>query len=141
MPFRYHLRPFDAVDAADPQKVLADVGKLVGTGYQGQSAQWAEIIAHLHALGARSLLIQERVHDPDFIEEYEAFYSKQQRDMARFCARVHAFTGPVVTSSSADPGEILRFVDAAAGSACSYLGFATLRPLRHAPVGATILVD
>jgi len=141
MPFRYHVRPFDAADAADPQKVLADIGQLVGTGYQGQSAQWAEIIAHLHTLGARSLLIQERVHDPDFMEEYEVFYSKQQRDMSRFCVRVHAFTEPVVTSSSADPGEILRFVDAAAGSAGSYLGFATLRPLRHAPVGATILVD
>lgn len=141
MPFRYHLRPFEASDAANPQLLLADIGRIAGTTYKGQSSQWAEIISHLHERGARTLLIQDRVRDPDFIEEYEAFYSKQQRDMSRFCVRVHAFREPVLTAASNQAKEVLRFIDSASGIKDCYMGFVTLRPLRHAPVGATIVVD
>ena len=136
MPNRYQIRPFD--DSVSPQELLDEIGPV---SYTGNSPQWAEIVAHLRACGVRTFLIQERVRDPDFTEEYEAFYSKQHRDMSRFCVRVHAFREPVVPASSDEAKDVLKFIDAAAQASGAYLGFVTLRPLRHAPVGATILVD
>lgn len=138
---RYHLRPIEAVYVAEPDLLLAQVGSIAGSTYQSGSVQWERIIRHLYERGARSLLVQERVRDPDFTEEYEAFYSKQQRDMSRFCVRVHAFREPVVTTITDDPKDVLGFIDAAVQVDGGYLGFVTLRPLRHAPVGATIVVD
>jgi hypothetical protein len=140
MSLRYHARPFAEADAKDPQSLLEEIGRIARNAYTGPSDQWAEIIGHLHELGVRTLLIQERVRDPDFTAEYEAFYAKQQRDMSRFCVRVHAFRAPVARLST-DPTEVLQFIDDASAQADSYLGFVTLRPLRHAPIGATILVD
>lgn len=132
---RYHVRPFDP---SDPQTLLADISPDV---YTGNPSQWAEIVAHLQRCGARTLLVQDRVRDPDFTEEYEAFYAKQHRDMSRFCIRVHAFRGPPVAARDEDSQHVLAFVDEAARAGDAYLGFVTLRPLRHAPVGATILMD
>jgi len=134
---RYHLLPFDPALSSDA--LLAQIWSKSGDPvHRPGSGQWAEIVRHLNEIGTRTLLVQDHVRDPDFIDEYEAVYSKQYRDMDRFCVRVHAFSqdsgGPSNTEEA-----VLNFIDSA--PAPSYLGLVTLRPLRHAPIGATILVD
>lgn len=142
MPFRYRVLRFSAADAADPGALLALVASShppkIGTSHR----QWKEIVEHLLNAGAQSLLVQEGVRDPDFLEEHDAFYSKQHRPISRHCTRVHAFSKPPPgTAPTADIKEVLAYIDEASATSDSYLGFVTIRPLRHAPVGATILVD
>jgi hypothetical protein len=136
MAFRYRLVGLAPTDIQDPAKLL---NRISPNSFPGQ--QWHEIVQHMHRIGARSLLIQEGVRDPDFLEEYEAFYSKQHRPMSRFCIRVHVFKNELADEAANDVNGVLTFIDAAAVEPSSYVGFVTVRPLRHAPVGATILVD
>lgn len=143
MPFRYRIVPFGAADAGDPQKLLVDICR-GGAGFSqpSTSSQWSALVAHMAGVGAQSLLLQSKVRDPDFLEEYEAFYSKQHRDMSRFCLRVHAFAKPLpAVGPTEDRSAVLAYIDEASEVPGSYLGFVTLRPLRHAPIGASILVD
>lgn len=143
MPFRYRIFAFGPTEEADPQKLLTDICRS-GAGFSQPSAssQWADLVAHIARLGGQSLLVQSKVRDPDFLEEYEAFYSKQHREMSRFCVRVHAFARPLpVHGATDDRSTVLSYVDEAAEHPATYLGFITLRPLRHAPIGASILVD
>lgn len=143
MSFRYELQTFDAATApAELLQKLSPLGKgLNGSlGRQG-GASWAAVVEVIRALGARTLLVQRGVRDPDFLEEHHAFYSRQHRGVPRSCVRVHAFTCEVGTGSDSDSQErqVLAFLDHAAIADNSYIGFVTIRPLRHAPVGATIL--
>src|SRR6185369_7841608 len=142
MPSRYNLVAFGPAEVAKPEALLASVAQLKGKALgQLPLQQWKAILSHLNSSGAKTLLIQDGVRDPDFLEEYEAFYSRQQRSVSRLCIRVHAFKldcpDPVPTASQ----QLLAFVDEAASQQDSYLGFVTIRPLRHAPVGATIIQD
>ncbi|MDQ0612234.1 hypothetical protein QFZ83_006405 [Variovorax sp. W1I1] len=84
--------------------------------------------------GAKSLLLQDRVRDPDFFAEHHAYYLKQHRYVSPLCARIHAFRTEVCEDE--DP---LRLIDLAEQEAHSYIGFTTVRPLISAPVAATIL--
>lgn len=86
----------------------------------------------MHARGARSLLLQDRVRDPDFYAEYHAYYLQQHRYVSPLCARIHAFRVDYVEGE--DP---LQLIDRAEST--SYVGFTTVRPLVSAPVAATIL--
>lgn len=142
MAFRYEVRPLLAADTAESVLAAAIPAQrgmnqsLIPEGL----VPWQRTFDTLRAVGTRTLLIQRGVLDPDFLEEHHAFYSRQHRAVPRTCVRVHAFAidGP----ASSDPEEVLRFIDQAADRAAAeplYLGFVTLRPLRHAPVGATIL--
>jgi len=140
MPFRYRLLGFGQAEIENPRALLAQVWRRESTDLDRPSfQQWGEIVAHLQAIGTRSLLVQEGVRDPDYLEEYDAFYSKQHWPMPKFCTRVHAFHAPVVANPTDALADILQFIDQAAEHPDSYLGFTTVRPLRHAPVGATIL--
>src|SRR3990167_1894215 len=161
MPIRYRLLPFtpdNVVDRQSAQTLLQTVGEFGFTPLAELSLnQWHSVIRHALAAGAQTILLQDSVRDPDFIEEYEAFYSKQQKHITKLCKRLHFFSTPFPASvlPSSDPQtpvdtiaeiadvlSILKFVDAAADCTTpSYIGFITLRPLRHAPVGASILVD
>ena len=147
MPLRYVLRAISQKNDADQfldeitDHKQAPADALAGDTYQGP---WNEVFAHLLSLGAQTLLIQKKVIDPDYVEEHQAFYAKQHRPVTRKCVRVHAFAlecpaAVAINDESADEAQILDFLDLAAKSKDSYLGFATIRPLRHAPVGATIL--
>ena len=56
---------------------------------------WSRKHAPLHAcsalalrLGAVAAIIQRKVQDPDFLAEYNAYYSRQFADVTRYCARV-----------------------------------------------------
>jgi hypothetical protein len=97
------------------------------------------IFQHLRKIGAQALLVQESVRDPDFLAEHEAFYSKQHRVISRLCSRLHAFAAPMPIprpDEALSARDVLEFLDTPHRH---YLGFVTVRPLRHAPVGASIL--
>lgn len=82
--------------------------------------------------GAKTVVIQYRVQDPDFLAEHSAYYSRQFVNVSRHCARAHFFSASV---SSAD---VLAFLDSEEARD-TFLGFITLRPIPRAPVGASIL--
>lgn len=108
----------------------------------GQShSPMKHVLETLKAIGTKTLLIQDSVRDPDFLAEHQAFYGKQHRTVPRLCMRVHAFdqATPVFAAKEATPIETLDFLDKLVKSEAQYLGFVTIRPLRHAPVGASIL--
>lgn len=142
MPIRYRLIPFDHNLIATSQATVTLLEELGGFQHSPlanlSTRQWLSTLNHALAAGAKSILLQDAVRDPDFLEEYEAFYSKQQKGVSNLCRRLHFFSievpGGAETQSEED---VLSFVDAAAKD--DYLGFVTLRPLRHAPVGASIL--
>lgn len=138
MPSRYRIVPFGPAEVANPNGLLM---ALASSSHPTRAyRQWDEIVAHLAALGVGSLLVQTGVRDPDFLQEYEAFYSKQHRPLTRYCVRVHAFRcAPPADSPANEAESVLAFIDAAAANEDVYAGFVTLRPLRHAPIGATIL--
>jgi len=147
--FRYSLRAFvpgqeDAPVLLDEmQQQRATAKALAADVYQ---TPWSEVISHLEIFGTQTLLVQRGVFDPDYREEHQAFYARQHRAVDRECIRIHAFStpaGPYLTAANADVSvrrkAVLAFLDAASADEDSYLGFVTLRPLQHAPVGATIL--
>lgn len=140
MPIRYRLLPLSPANLSSPQLLLEKLGGFVHSPLATLSTgQWSSALHHVASMGANSILLQEAVLDPDFLEEYEAFYSKQQRPVQRLCCRAHFFKMPDDPDQSSDPDKVLEFIDSAADQSDSYLGFITLRPLRHAPVGASIL--
>lgn len=146
MSARYHLFEFDHRCLATPQSTAALLdtlgGHVLAPCANLSTAQWLSTLRHALAADARSILLQEFVSDPDFLEEYEAFYCKQQKDVSRLCRRLHFFSlAPSKGSHSYTTDELLEFIDLAASTTNSYIGFVTLRPLRHAPVGASILRD
>ena len=125
MPFRYRLVGFGSTQVADPRTLLSIVG---GTALPSRPfQQWKELVEHLYALGATSLLVQDGVRDPDFLEEHEAFYSKQHRPISRHCVRVHAFRRPLpAVGPTEDRAHVLAYIDEAAQDQGSYLGFTTI---------------
>lgn len=144
MSLRYRLFEFDHNSLANSNATAGLLDRLGGYVISPlttlSTAQWLSTLRHALDAGARSILLQESVSDPDFLEEYEAFYSKQQKDVTKLCRRLHFFSIPPRKGDcdyTAD--ELLSFIDEAARTENCYVGFVTLRPLRHAPVGATIL--
>ncbi len=142
MAFRYRLRSITPED--DPQALLQEIyppGNSFGEVLSGESKapQWGAVISLLRHLGAKRLLIQSGIRDPDFLEEHQAFYAKQHRPVSLKCVRIHAFALDVAIPDQTDEAAVLAFLDAAKAQEGSYIGFITVRPLRHAPVGATII--
>jgi hypothetical protein len=139
---RYRLVPFGPADVANPEALLNSAAGIKATALvQPAILQWSAVLTHLQHVGAKSLLMQEGVRDPDFLAEYEAFYSRQIKAVPRHCVRIHAFSIECPTPVPGDAQGVLAFIDQASAQQDRYLGFTTVRPLRHAPVGATILVE
>lgn len=88
---------------------------------------------HVIRLGARCIIHQSKVNDPDFTAEHAAYYSRWSTKVPRHCDRLHFFN---IEPKSVDPLEV---IDQMASSDDSYLGFITLRPVSMSPVAATIL--
>jgi len=146
MSLRYRLFEFGPSYLATDQEItkLLDVlGEYEVSPLTSLSTiQWLSTLRHALEAGAKSVLLQESVGDPDFLEEYEAFYSKQQKNVSKLCRRLHFFSlAPSKGNHSYTSEELLNFIDEAAVTPKCYIGFVTLRPLRHAPVGASILRD
>lgn len=84
--------------------------------------------------GARTVLVQRRVQDPDFSAEYAAYYSRQFAAVPKLCTRLHFFV------RGANPNETeMGYLDRVNEN--DYLGFVTLRPVIKSPVGASILAS
>lgn len=101
------------------------------------------VVQHLRKIGAQTLLVQDSVRDPDFLAEHEAFYSKQHRVISRLCSRLHAFAAAMPVppeDETLGARDVLDFLDNLTDPEHQYLGFVTIRPLRHAPIGASILL-
>lgn len=105
----------------------------------GGGQPWASVVAHLASTGVKTLVLQEDVRDQDFLEEHQAFYGRLHRSVPKTCLRAHAFTCEVGLPDPSNEEQVLRALDELAGLPDCYAGFVTIRPLRHAPVGATIL--
>lgn len=140
MAFRYKFRTLSVTD--EPRQVLDDIfpnGNSFGRALAGDALirPWETVLGLLHFRGARCLLIQAGIRDPDFLEEHQAFYAKQHRPVSRKCVRLHAFA--LDAPDVSDEASVLEFLHAASNAPDAYLGFVTVRPLRHAPVGATII--
>lgn len=121
---------------ADLNAVIAtEMGLLRATPYPavgGNNRPVENCISTLIDHGATTVVIQRRVHDPDFAAEYSAYYSRQFASVSRWCTRLHFFSAPAVSG-----GPVLPFLDGVATD--TYLGFLTLRPVSRAPIGASIL--
>ena len=63
-----------------------DVGLLLGNHGPLQNC-----CSSVYRVGLKTVVIQRRVHDPDFLAEYGAYYSRQFLDVPRFCSRIHFF--------------------------------------------------
>lgn len=142
MPIRYRLLPLDQSQISTPQAALALLMDLGGFNFSPLTnlniGQWQATLQYVIKTGATSILLQEAVRDQDFVEEYEAFYSKQQKAVSNLCRRLHFFSIPAPANApTRESADVLAFIDAANKE--DYVGFITLRPLRHAPIGASIL--
>ncbi len=92
-----------------------------------------ECCEHAFRLGARSVVIQHKILDPDFTAEFNAYYSRLFVNCPRYCTRLHFFK-----QQPLQPDDPLRFLDEE-GLKDGYLGFVTLRPVGRTPVAATML--
>tara|TARA_R110001599_G_scaffold353676_1_gene595143 strand:+ start:180888 stop:182474 length:1587 start_codon:yes stop_codon:yes gene_type:complete len=104
-----------------------DLHKKVGN--LGPLASCCEMLAKAEV---RTIIVQTGVHDPDFLAEFSAYYSRQFAPVPRSCTRLHFF------KQVADEGQqVLDFLDSVDKN--NYLGFITLRPVIKSPIGASIL--
>ena len=124
------------VGFADKADVFAAISNALRQHASGMSEPAKPLLAccdHAAQLGAQSSIIQERVLDPDFLAEFNAYYSRQFANCGRYCLRVHFFRTQAQTGEL--PLEFLQRVDREQ----DYLGFITLRPVGRSPVGASFL--
>jgi hypothetical protein len=98
-----------------------------------------QLRAHLTRLGVHSAIIEAPYIDRDFSADHRAFYSQSFKMILRWCRRVHFFrceTGHLETEL-----DVKKRKAALGALKDDYLGFAVIRPLRHAPIGRTVLVQ
>lgn len=143
MTFRYSLVSLEK-DADAIQLLEDEVNRHVfatahAVGGEELQRPWVEVVAHLKALGVKTLLLQRKVIDTDYFEEHQAFYAKQHRPISPKSTRIHAFkcVRPDREKGMTDERYILHFLDTVPKEL--YRGYINTRPLRHAPVGSTVL--
>lgn len=102
-----------------------------------QSRQVSYLRCYLHDLGARSVVLEPRYFDRDYLSEFEAFYARSSAAYPNICRRAHYFACSVTAEllARALDGEV------AARSLLedAYLGHVVLRPIPAAPIGRTVL--
>ena len=99
-------------------------------------------------LNCRSLIIEHRYIDRDYIEDYSIFYSRSLYPFNNYCRRLHFFS----LTERELTAELRRLVkvgqnesEEAYRNAClefsrrAYLGFSVIKPLDGCPVGRTVL--
>ncbi len=135
MPDRLQLNSFK--DQDELLQLISDAGATLLNGrvptlQRSTHATLFDCCKYAIKSGAKSVVIQSGVYDPDYLAEYNAYYSRQFNNVGRRCVRFHFF-------AIQDPGaEVLPFLDSD-NAKKAYLGFITLRPIARAPVGASIL--
>ncbi len=92
---------------------------------------------YLSDLGAKAVIEEPEYFDRDYLDEYSAYYSRVATATPNRCRRLH-FVSRLITK------ETLKA--ALEGSAAernrlqaAYLGFVVVRPLKHAPLGRSVI--
>lgn len=89
--------------------------------------------------GVTGVIIEENYLDPDFSASYGRFYSQVFKRHSKVCKRLHFFCKPVSdVFSTSSPIEISKKLDSL-NSTGMYVGFFVVRPLKHAPIGRTVI--
>jgi len=89
-------------------------------------------IEYAFSLGAKTIIVQSDIQDPDYLAEYNEFYSRLFGKVEKYCQRIHFLSREYDQESG-----VLEVIDNTDSG--QYLGFITLRPIYSTPVGATIL--
>jgi len=92
---------------------------------------------YLSDLGAKSVIEEPEYFDRDYLDEYSAYYSRVATPTSNRCKRLHFFsralTQDQLTTALDGPGRDRGQLEA------SYLGFVIVRPLKHAPLGRSVI--
>ena len=99
---------------------------------------------YLHALGAKTAVIENNYVDHDYLDDYSNYYAKCFDAPPRLCARVHFFSDAykedelrqIVASPDAEGSDSPKDAEKLQNH---YLGFVVFRPLSRAFVGRTCL--
>lgn len=108
------------------------------TGLGPESEIARNIYGSLSGAGAASFLVENSHTDRDFSASYSAFYASLFAPYQKLCRRVHFFAkdlSPLLMSGA----DAVALSDGIQALQDDYLGFIVLRPLRHAPVGISVL--
>ncbi len=99
----------------------------------------AYLLDYLREIGARTIVVEKRYVDGDYLDDYASFYAKCFEEYPKTCKRLHFF------ATDANEGQFRDIItnrieaDAAQAFADSYLGFVVARPLPRAIIGRTVL--
>lgn len=94
----------------------------------GDGAQLGRVLELAQEHGVLAIVVERRYIDADYRSEHAAFYSTTFRRYPSVCHRLHFFKADVADD----------LADLAALNA-DYVGYSVMRPLRHAPVGKTMM--
>lgn len=117
---------------------MTDLASLrTALGISGTSEQLTYVYQYLRLLEVKSIVVEPRYFDRDYLSEFSAFYSVSAKGYPNYCSRAHFFS-EVVTRESFS--EALGPSDVATGILQrTYQGFAVIRPIENAPLGRTVL--
>ena len=96
------------------------------------------LFGYLATIGARSIIVEEKYTDGDYLSDYASYYDSCFEDYPRLCKRLHFFSA---SFDAAAFDRALRHNDPSAVKLLqkSYLGFVVARPLPDAIIGRTVL--
>jgi len=96
------------------------------------------IVDHLRALKAGSVLIEDEYLDRDFTEAFAAYYARLFKRHIKLCRRLHFFRGDLSAVVNAPTAALMA--TGLQGRQQDYLGFVILRPIHEAPLSQAVLV-
>lgn len=122
------LRFFELTDLNSLQSALEISDK---------SEQITYIYQYLKLLQVKSIVIEPRYFDRDYLSEFSAFYSLSAKGYPNYCGRAHFFSEKITR-------EIFQKALAQTESSreklqTSYRGFTVIRPIETTPLGRTVL--
>jgi len=95
------------------------------------------ILALFRDTGAVGCVLEDNYIDRDFSAAYAAFYATLFKPYLKHCRRAHFFStdlSPIFQGMGAQ-----EITEKLGGASDAYLGFITLRPIAHAPIGMAIV--
>ncbi|TPI39602.1 hypothetical protein FJW05_25300 [Mesorhizobium sp. B2-9-1] len=95
------------------------------------------IVTHLRALAAQTVLLEDEYLDRDFTEAFAAYYARLFKRHSKLCKRLHFFRSDLTQIVGlASPTDIALQLQECA---TDYLGFVVLRPIHEAPLAQAVL--
>lgn len=123
----------ELVGAALDKAGLKRLHAMLDGGYVNEAA--GKLIAHVMSIGARFIVIEKPYTDQDYSADFLGFYAAAFKSYPRFTQRIHFFKEDVSEYFS---GPMIDLVEMLSEHQ-SYLGFVVLRPIKHGPIGRTVL--